>query len=132
MEARHEVEGLSQLKLGEMTHGTSNGPEVPILNADVFHHAFFNRGGHLSAPLDMAVFESGVSKCPLHSAVFDSHAGASRGHPRLGGEGMDTSELPGGFLESMLSTMAILEQTACNPLTPVPLEHHDGRIRVWL
>jgi nitrite reductase/ring-hydroxylating ferredoxin subunit len=132
MKAWREEEGLGRLKPGEMAHGTSNGSEVLILNVDGFHHAFFNRCGHMSAPLDMGVFKSGVIKWPLHNAVFGAHTGVARGQPRLGGEGMDMSKLPKDFVERLMSTMPIMERIACNPLTPLPLELHEGKIRVWV
>lgn len=122
----------SNLKSGEMAHGRAEGQDVLVLNVDGEFRAFVNRCGHMNAPLDLGTFKSGVIKCAQHNAVFDARTGEVRGPPQMTGAGMDLSKLPKEFLDRMMAMRPIMERTECLPLTPLPVEAHDGAVLVWI
>jgi nitrite reductase/ring-hydroxylating ferredoxin subunit len=127
-----EIKDATDLKPGEMTHGTAGGEDVLVLNVDGEFRAFVNRCGHMNAPLDLGTFKSGAIKCPQHNAVFDARTGEVRGPPQMTGAGMDMSKLPKEILERMMQMRPIMERTACRPLTPLPVDARPGAVRVWV
>ncbi len=130
MHAWHEIPEAKSLKAGEMVHGRAGSEDVLVLNQAGALHAFINRCGHMNAPLDLGTFKSGVVKCPQHNAVFDAKTGEVRGQPVLSMPGMD--KLPPEFLEAIARMGPIFARTECRPLTPLPIEVDDGKVRVFL
>ena len=132
MKGWHEIPGAGQLKPGEMTHGVANGEDVLVLNLGEEFRAYFNRCGHMNAPMDLGTFKSGMLKCAQHNAVFDAKTGEVRGQPVLGMSGLDMSKLPKEFLDQMGRMMPIFERTPCRALTPVPVVTAEGKVKVWV
>ncbi len=130
MKSWQVIHEAKSLKPGEMTHGKANGEEVLVLNEGGELRAYVNRCGHMNAPLDLGTFKSGVLKCPQHSAVFDARTGEVRGQPVLSMPGMD--KLPPEFLEAVARMGPIFARTECRPLTPLPLESSNGKVRVFV
>jgi nitrite reductase/ring-hydroxylating ferredoxin subunit len=130
MQSWHEIHGANGLKPGDMTHGKASGEDILVLNQGGELHAYINRCGHMNAPLDLGTFKSGVVKCPQHNAVFDARTGEVRGQPQFSMPGMD--KLPPEFMEAMARMAPIFARTECRPLTPLPVETLDGKVRVWV
>jgi nitrite reductase/ring-hydroxylating ferredoxin subunit len=127
----NELAEAKGLQTGMMTHGRAGGQDILVVNTAGELHAFINRCGHMNAPLDLGTFKSGVLKCPQHNAVFDARTGEVRGQPihnTMDGMG----ELPAAFKEAMARMGPIFARIECQPLTPVPLEVTDGRVRVYI
>ena len=125
----HEIPEAQNLKPGEMAHGRAGSEDVLVVNQNGEFRSFINRCGHMNAPLDLGTFKSGVLKCPQHSAVFDARTGEVRGQPVMSMAGME--KLPPEILERMASMAPVFARTECRPLTPLPVEHSNGKVRVF-
>jgi nitrite reductase/ring-hydroxylating ferredoxin subunit len=92
--------------------------------------AFEDRCGHMSAPLSVGTFRSGVIKCALHSAVFDAETGAVRGQPimRMGG----ADKLPPEMMEAMAAAGQIMAQIRCETLRPFPVAVGNGQVLAFV
>jgi nitrite reductase/ring-hydroxylating ferredoxin subunit len=119
----------------DLPQGTMKGIEVAGTKIVVIHGAggirsFEDRCGHMSAPVSIGTFKSGVIKCALHSAVFDAETGAVRGQPQMHIGGAD--KLPPEFLEAMAKMGQIMAQIRCEPLRPFPVAVESGSIMVYV
>ncbi|MGP8074263.1 MAG: Rieske (2Fe-2S) protein [Thermoplasmata archaeon] len=130
MAAWHDITEAQNLKPGEMVHGRAGGEDVLVVNNAGEFRSFINRCGHMNAPLDLGSFKSGVLKCPQHNAVFDARTGEVRGPPSMSMPGME--KLPPEILERMAAMAPIFARTECRPLTPLPVEHAGGKVRVFV
>jgi nitrite reductase/ring-hydroxylating ferredoxin subunit len=119
----------------ELPQGTMKGVEVGGAKVLLVHgtsgvRAFEDRCGHMSAPLSIGTFKSGVVKCALHSAVFDAETGAVRGQPQLHMGG--SASLPPEMLEAMKKMGEIMGQIRCEPLRPYPVAVEGGHVMVFV
>jgi nitrite reductase/ring-hydroxylating ferredoxin subunit len=115
--------------------GTMKGVEVGDSKVLLVHgasgiRAFEDRCGHMSAPLSLGTFKSGVVKCALHSAVFDAETGAVRGQPIMRMEGFDT--LPPEMIEAFAAAGQIMAQIRCETLRPFPAAVENGQVLVFV
>jgi nitrite reductase/ring-hydroxylating ferredoxin subunit len=90
--------------------------------------AFEDRCGHVSAPLSLGTFRSGLIKCPLRSAVYDAETGEVRGPPITRREG--ASKLPPEMMETMAAMDPIMAQVRCETLRPFPVAVENGQVLV--
>jgi nitrite reductase/ring-hydroxylating ferredoxin subunit len=119
----------------EIPEGTMKGVEVSGSKVVLVHgakgiRAFEDRCGHMSAPISIGTFKSGVLKCALHSAVFDAETGAVRGQPQLHMGG--SAQLPPEMLEAMAKMGQIMAQIRCETLRPYPVAVENGQVMVYL
>jgi nitrite reductase/ring-hydroxylating ferredoxin subunit len=119
----------------ELPEGAMKGVEVDgtkVLLVRGIHgiRAFEDRCGHMSAPLSIGLYKSGVVKCALHSAVFDAETGAVRGQPQMHMGGMDN--LPPEMAEAMSKAGAIMSQIRCEAIRPYPVAVENGQVMVYL
>ena len=122
-------------EIKEVPPGTMKGVEVAETKLLLVHgprgiRAFEDRCGHMSAPLSLGTFKSGVVKCALHSAVFDAETGAVRGLPQMRTSGMD--KLPPEMVEAMTKMGQIMAQIRCEGLRPFPVAEENGWAMVYL
>jgi nitrite reductase/ring-hydroxylating ferredoxin subunit len=118
-----------------LPQGTMKGVEVGNTKVLLVHgasgiRAFEDRCGHMSAPLSVGTFKSGVIKCALHSAVFDAETGAVRGQPIMRMEGVD--KLPPEMMEAMAAAGQIMAQIRCETLRPFPVAVENGQVLVFV
>jgi nitrite reductase/ring-hydroxylating ferredoxin subunit len=119
----------------ELPEGTMKGLELEGSKVLLVHgahgiRAFEDRCGHMSAPLSIGTFKSGVIKCALHAAVFDAESGAVRGQPQMHMGGSD--KLPPEMVEAMAKAGAIMSQIRCEPVRPYPVALENGQVLVYL
>jgi nitrite reductase/ring-hydroxylating ferredoxin subunit len=119
----------------DVPQGTMKGVEVGATKVLLVHGAsgvrgFEDRCGHMSAPLSVGTFKSGVIKCALHSAVFDAETGAVRGQPVLHMGG--AAQLPPEMLEAMTKMGEIMAQIRCETIRPFPVAVESGSIMVYV
>jgi nitrite reductase/ring-hydroxylating ferredoxin subunit len=119
----------------ELPQGTMKGTEIGgtkilLVNGSSGIRAFEDRCGHMSAPLSIGTFKSGVIKCALHSAVFDAETGAVRGQPQMQMGGF--KQLPPEFVEAMTKMGQIMAQIRCEPLRPFPVAVESGQVMVYV
>ena len=119
----------------ELPSGTMKGTEVAGAKVLLVHgssgiRAFEDRCGHMSAPLSIGTFKSGVIKCALHSAVFDAETGAVRGQPQMHMGG--AAQLPPELVEAMAKAEQIMAQIRCEPLRPFPVAVESGQVMVYV
>jgi nitrite reductase/ring-hydroxylating ferredoxin subunit len=118
-----------------LPQGTMKGLEVGNTKVLLVHgasgiRAFEDRCGHMSAPLSVGTFKSGVIKCALHSAVFDAETGGVRGQPIMRMEGVD--KLPPEMMEAMAAAGQIMAQIRCETLRPFPVAVENGQVLVFV
>jgi len=118
----------------ELPQGTMKGTEVGGTKVLLVHgasgvRAFEDRCGHMSAPMSIGAFKSGVIKCALHSAVFDAESGAVRGQPQMH---MGGGTLPPELMEAMAKMGEIMAQIRCDPLRPYPVAVENGQVMVFV
>ncbi len=123
------------LETKELAAGTMKGIEVGGTKVVLVHgtsgvRAFEDRCGHMSAPMSIGTFKSGVLKCALHSAVFDAESGAVRGQPQLHAGGMD--KLPPEMAQAFAEMGKVMAQIRCESLRPFPVAVSNGRISVYV
>lgn len=119
----------------DLPEGTMKGIELAgskVLLVHTSHgiRAVEDRCGHMSAPMSIGTFKSGVLKCALHSAVFDAETGAVRGQPQMHVGGMD--KLPPEMVEAMAKMGQVMAQIRCEPLRPYPVAVENGKVMVYL
>jgi nitrite reductase/ring-hydroxylating ferredoxin subunit len=119
----------------EVPEGSMKGVEVGGTKIVLVHGAggirgFEDRCGHMSAPVSIGTFKSGVIKCALHSAVFDAETGTVRGQPQMHMGG--ASNLPPEFVEAMAKMGQIMAQIRCEPLRPYPVAVESGSVMVFV
>jgi nitrite reductase/ring-hydroxylating ferredoxin subunit len=119
----------------ELAAGSMKGVEVAGVKVLLVHgssgiRAFEDRCGHMSAPLSLGTFKSGVIKCALHSAVFDAETGAVRGQPQLHVAGAD--KLPPEMMEAMAKMGELMGQIRCEPVRPFPVAVEGGQVLVYV
>lgn len=119
----------------DVPQGTMKGFDVAGTKLLLVHgtsgiRAFEDRCGHMSAPLSVGTFKSGVIKCALHAAVFDAETGAVRGQPQMHVGGAD--KLPPEFLEAMAAMGKIMAQIRCESIRPFPVAVESGSVKVYL
>lgn len=123
------------LEAKQLTAGTMKGVEVGGTRVVLVHgtsgiRAFEDRCGHMSAPISIGAFKSGVIKCALHSAVFDAETGTVRGQPQMHSGGM--GELPPEMAQAFAEMGKIMAQIRCENLHPFPVAIENGRISVFI
>jgi nitrite reductase/ring-hydroxylating ferredoxin subunit len=106
------------------------GTKIALVHGASGIRAFEDRCGHMSAPVSIGTFKSGVIKCALHSAVFDAETGAVRGQPQLPTGG--ASNLPPEFAEAMAKMGQIMARIRCEPLRPYPVAVESGSVMVFV
>jgi nitrite reductase/ring-hydroxylating ferredoxin subunit len=119
----------------ELPQGTMKGIEVGGTKVLLVHgstgiRAFEDRCGHMSAPLSIGTFKSGVIKCALHSAAFDAETGAVRGQPQMHAPG--AAQLPPEMLEAMAKMGQIMAQIRCETLRPYPVAVENSQVLVYV
>jgi nitrite reductase/ring-hydroxylating ferredoxin subunit len=118
-----------ELPQGTMKGIEAGGAKVLLVHGSSGIRAFENRCGHMSAPLSIGTFKSGVIKCALHSAVFDAETGAVRGQPQMH---MPAAQLPPEMLEAMATMGQIMAQIRCETLRPYPVAVENGQVMVYV
>jgi toluene monooxygenase system ferredoxin subunit len=118
----------------ELAQGTMRGVEVAGAKVLLVHgssgiRAFEDRCGHMSAPLSIGTYKSGVIKCALHSAVFDGETGAVRGQPQMHAP---TAQLPPEMMEAMAKMGQIMAQIRCESLRPYPVAVENSQVMVYV
>jgi nitrite reductase/ring-hydroxylating ferredoxin subunit len=119
----------------DMPQGTMKGVEVAGTKVLLAHgpsgiRAFEDRCGHMSAPMSIGTFKSGVIKCALHAAVFDAETGAVRGQPQMHMDG--AAKLPPELMEAMMKMGQIMAQIRCDSLRPFPVAVESGSVMVYV
>jgi nitrite reductase/ring-hydroxylating ferredoxin subunit len=130
MTAWYEVGNAAELPLGSMKGYEVGGSKAVLVHGASGVRAFEDRCGHMSTPLSIGTFKSGVLKCALHAAVFDAETGAVRGQPQMHMGGM--LNLPPEVVEAMTQMGKIMAQIRCEPLRPFPVAIENGRVFVHL
>ncbi|MGA7923516.1 MAG: Rieske (2Fe-2S) protein [Thermoplasmata archaeon] len=125
----------SAIEVKELPQGSMKGIEISGAKVLLVHgasgvRAFEDRCGHMSAPLSIGAFKSGVIKCALHAAVFDAETGSVRGQPQLQHGG--SAQLPQEFLDAMAKMGEIMAQIRCEPLRPYPVAVENGQVMVFV
>jgi nitrite reductase/ring-hydroxylating ferredoxin subunit len=115
---------------GTMKGFDVQGTKVLLTHGSSGIRAFEDRCGHMSAPLSIGTFKSGVIKCALHSAVFDAETGAVRGQPQMHMGGAD--KLPPEMVEAMTKMGQIMAQIRCENIRPFPVAVESGAVMVYL
>ena len=123
------------LEVKQLTAGTMKGIEVGGAKVLLVHgasgiRAFEDRCGHMSAPMSIGTFKSGVLKCALHSAVFDAETGSVRGQPQMHAGGME--KLPPEMAQAFAEMGKVMAQIRCENLRPFPVAVENGRINVFV
>ncbi|MGA8303868.1 MAG: Rieske 2Fe-2S domain-containing protein [Thermoplasmata archaeon] len=118
----------------ELPQGSMKGFEVGDAKVLLVHgpsgiRAFEDRCGHMSAPLSLGVFKSGVIKCALHSAVFGAETGQVRGQPVMHAP---SGNLPPEFMEAMAKMGQIMGQIRCETIRPYPVAVENGEVMVFV
>jgi nitrite reductase/ring-hydroxylating ferredoxin subunit len=119
----------------DLPQGTMKGIEVAGTKVVLIHgtggiRGFEDRCGHMSAPISIGNFKSGVIKCALHSAVFDAETGVVRGQPQMHMGGAD--KLPPELLEAMAKMGQTMAQIRCEPLRPFPVAVESGSVMIYV
>ena len=119
-----------ELPVGSMKGLDVAGAKVLLVHGPSGIRAFEDRCGHMSAPLSIGTFKSGVLKCALHSAVFDAETGAVRGQPQLHMGG--AAQLPPEMVEAMAKMGQIMAQIRCESIRPYPVALESGHVMVYI
>ncbi len=125
----HEAALTKDLPQGAMKGVEVAGAKVVLVHGPSGIRAFEDRCGHMSAPVSIGAFKSGVIKCALHAAAFDAETGAVRGQPQMH---MPAAQLPPEMLEAMAKMGEIMSQIRCEPLRPYPVAVEGGQVRVYI
>lgn len=117
----------------ELPQGTMKGIEVAGARIVLVHgasgiRAFEDRCGHMSAPISIGTFKSGVIKCALHAAVFDAETGTVRGQPQM--HAPAAGQLPPEMMELMAQMGQIMAQIRCESLRPFPVAVEGGQVMI--
>jgi len=115
---------------GSMKGVEIGGTKVLLTHGPAGIRAFEDRCGHMSAPMSIGTFKSGVIKCALHSAVFDAETGAVRGQPQMHSAG--SAKLPPEMMEAMAKMGEIMAQIRCEPMRPFPVAVESGSVMVYV
>ena len=126
----YDVLETSHLAAGSMKGVEAGGVKVLLVHGSSGIRAFEDRCGHMSAPLSIGTFKSGVLKCALHSAVFDAETGAVKGQPQL--HVGDMEQLPPHMVQAMMEMGKIMAQIRCETLRPFPVAVEGGKVRVFV
>jgi nitrite reductase/ring-hydroxylating ferredoxin subunit len=118
-----------ELPQGSMKGIEVEGTKVLLVHGATGVRAFEDRCGHMSAPMSIGTFKSGVLKCALHSAVFDAETGAVKGQPQMHSGG---AQLPPELMEAMAKMGQIMAQIRCEPLRPYPTAVENGQVMVFV
>lgn len=108
----------------------AGGVKVVLVHGPGGVRAFEDRCGHMSAPMSIGTYKSGVLKCALHAAVFDAETGAVRGQPQMHAGGMD--KLPPEMVQAFMEMGKIMAQVRCETLRPFPVGIEHGQISVFV
>jgi len=119
----------------ELPQGTMKGIEIAGAKVLLVHgssgiRAFEDRCGHMSAPMSIGTFKSGVLKCALHAAVFDAETGAVRGQAQM--HAPAAGQLPPELMTMMAQMGQIMAQIRCEPLRPFPVAVESGHVMVYV
>jgi len=119
----------------DIPQGTMKGVDIEGTKILLTHgasgiRAFEDRCGHMSAPMSIGTFKSGVIKCALHAAVFDAETGAVRGQPQMHMGG--NAQLPPEMVEAMMKMGQIMAQIRCEPLRPFPVAVESSAVMVYV
>lgn len=125
----YRVADAKELPQGTMKGFEVGGAKVLLVHGSSGIRAFEDRCGHMSAPLSIGTFKSGVIKCALHSAVFDAETGAVRGQPQMH---MPAAQLPPEMMEAMAKMGQIMAQIRCETLRPYPVGVENGQVMVYV
>ncbi len=126
----YKVAETKELPQGSMKGVEVAGAKVLLTHGPSGIRAFEDRCGHMSAPLSIGTFKSGVVKCSLHAAVFDAETGAVRGEPQMHMGG--AAQLPPEMVEAMTRMGQIMAQIRCEPLRPYPVGVENGQVMVYV
>jgi nitrite reductase/ring-hydroxylating ferredoxin subunit len=129
MSGWHQAVDAKELPQGTMKGLEVEGAKVVLVHGPSGIRAFEDRCGHMSAPISIGSFKSGVIKCALHAAVFDAETGAVRGQPQMH---MPAAQLPPEMLEAMAKMGQIMSQIRCEPLRPFPVAVEGGQVKVYI
>jgi nitrite reductase/ring-hydroxylating ferredoxin subunit len=130
MSGWQKVSEVKDVPQGTMKGFDVGGTKVLLTHGASGIRAFEDRCGHMSAPLSIGTFKSGVIKCALHSAVFDAETGAVRGQPQMHMGGAD--KLPPEMVEAMMKMGQIMAQIRCESIRPFPVAVESGAVMVYL
>ncbi len=119
-----------QLAAGTMKGVEVGGAKVLLVHGASGIRAFEDRCGHMSAPMSIGTFKSGVLKCALHAAVFDAETGAVRGQPQL--HAPPAQSLPPEMVQAFAEMGKVMAQIRCENLRPFPVAIENGRISVFV
>ena len=119
-----------QLTMGTMKGVEVGGTQVLLVHGASGIRAFEDRCGHMSAPISIGTFKSGVLKCALHAAVFDAETGAVRGQPQMHAPPME--KLPPEMAEALAAMGKVMAQIRCEGLRPYPVAVENGQISVFV
>ena len=130
MSGWYSATDAKELPQGKMKGVEVGGAKVLLVHGSSGVRAFEDRCGHMSAPLSIGTFKSGVIKCALHAAVFDAETGAVSGQPQMHAPG--AAQLPPEMLEAMARMGQIMAQIRCETLRPYPVAVENGQIMVYV
>jgi nitrite reductase/ring-hydroxylating ferredoxin subunit len=130
MSGWHKAIETKELPVGTMKGVEFGGTKILLVHGSSGVRAFEDRCGHMSAPMSIGTFKSGVLKCALHAAVFDGETGAVRGQPQMHAPG--GPPLPPEFMEAMAKMGQIMAQIRCEPLRPFPVAVEGGQVMVFV
>jgi toluene monooxygenase system ferredoxin subunit len=129
MSAWYKAVDAKDLSQGTMKSVDVAGAKVLLVHGTTGVRAFEDRCGHMSAPLSLGTFKSGVIKCALHSAVFDAETGAVKGQPQMHAP---AGQLPPEMMEAMAKMGQIMGQIRCESIRPYPVAVENGQVMVYL
>jgi nitrite reductase/ring-hydroxylating ferredoxin subunit len=129
MSGWYKIADAKELPLGTMKGTEVSGTKVVVVHGPSGIRAFEDRCGHMSAPMSIGSFKSGVLKCALHAAVFDAETGAVRGQPQMH---MPSVQLPPEMMQAMAQMGQIMAQIRCEPLRPYPVAVENGQVMVYV
>lgn len=129
MSGWHEAANAKDVPQGTMKGVEVGGAKVVLVHGTSGIRAFEDRCGHMSAPVSIGSFKSGVIKCSLHSAVFDAETGGVRGQPQMH---MPSAQLPPEMLAAMAKMGEIMSQIRCEPLRPYPVAVEGTVVKVYI
>jgi nitrite reductase/ring-hydroxylating ferredoxin subunit len=118
----------------DVPQGTMKGVDVGGVRVLLVHGAtgirgFEDRCGHMSTPMSIGTFKSGVIKCALHPAVFDAETGSVRGQPVMH---MGGAQLPPEMMEAMQKMGEIMAQIRTEVLRSLPVAVEAGSVMVYV
>jgi nitrite reductase/ring-hydroxylating ferredoxin subunit len=129
MSGWYKVADTKELPVGTMKGFDVTGAKVVLVHGPSGIRAFEDRCGHMSAPMSIGSFKSGVIKCALHAAVFDAETGVVRSQAQMH---MPAAQLPPEMMQAMAQMGQIMAQIRCEPLRPYPVAVESGQVMVYL